>query len=258
MEITYKLQAFEGPLDLLLHLIEINKIDIYDIPISEITDQYLEYVHQMEKEDMDLTSSFLVMAGTLLRIKYKMLLPVTKKEIEETGEDPRMELVTRLLEYKMFKYIAQELADRQVSASRYVYRKAIPPERLGIRPKPPSPDSLLAPYTTEDFARIYQDVLKRKKNRLDPVRSTYGRIEREPVRLSDKINYITGVVREKALRKPISFRSLIKAQSTKEEVVVTFLAVLEMMKSGIVKVRQESLFDEIYMISGGTDGRQDH
>lgn len=253
MEITYKLPAFEGPLDLLIHLIEINKVDIYDIPISEITDQYLDYVHHMEKEDMDLTSSFLVMAATLLRIKSKMLLPVTKKAIEEQGEDPRLELVNRILEYKMFKYIAQELADRSVAASRCLYRPAQPPEKLGIRPAPPDPDELLAKYTVEDIARLYSDVLKRKKERLDPVRSRYGQIEREPVKLTDKISYITGVMRRTGRRKPVAFRSLIKAQSTKEEVVVTFLAVLEMMKSGIVKVRQEALFDEIYVISGGTD-----
>ena len=99
---------FEGEyrkkLDLLLHLIDINKIDIYDIPIAMITDQYMDYIHRMQIEDMDVTSDFLVMAATLLRIKSKMLLPVEKADAEETGEDPRMELVNRLLEYKTYKY----------------------------------------------------------------------------------------------------------------------------------------------------------
>ena len=106
MDMTFKLQVFEGPLPLLLHLIEINKIDIYDIPISVITDQYLAYIQEMEIRDMDLTSEFLVMAATLLRIKSKMLLPVEKNEETGEAEDPREELVERLLEYKMFKYIA--------------------------------------------------------------------------------------------------------------------------------------------------------
>ena len=108
--ITYKLEHFEGPLDLLLHLIEKNKVDIYDIPIVEITAQYLEYVRNMEREDLNLVSEFLVMAATLLDIKAKMLLP---KEVDEEGEevDPRAELVARLLEYKRYKILAEELAD---------------------------------------------------------------------------------------------------------------------------------------------------
>ena len=104
MELEFKLEKFEGPLDLLLHLIDKNKVDIYDIPIADITDQYMEYVRQMEEEDMDVMSEFLVMAATLLDIKCRMLLP---KEVNEEGEDedPIAELVQKLLEYKMYKYI---------------------------------------------------------------------------------------------------------------------------------------------------------
>ena len=117
MAIPVKLEAFEGPLDLLLHLIEKNKIDIYDIPIVEITEQYLEYIKQMDTEDMNVMSEFLVMAATLIDIKCRMLLP---KEVNEDGEeeDPRAELVQKLLEYKMYKYMSFELKDRQVDAER--------------------------------------------------------------------------------------------------------------------------------------------
>jgi len=110
MAIQVKLEAFEGPLDLLLHLIDKNKIDIYDIPIVEITQQYLEYIRQMETEDMNVMSEFLLMAATLLDIKCQMLLP---KEVNEDGEeeDPRAELVQKLLEYKMYKYMSFELRD---------------------------------------------------------------------------------------------------------------------------------------------------
>ena len=103
MDFSYKLESFEGPLDLLLHLIEKNKVNIYDIPIAMITEQYLEYVKHMEEESLDVVSEFLVMAATLLDIKAKMLLP---KEVNEEGEeeDPRSELVARLLEYKTYKY----------------------------------------------------------------------------------------------------------------------------------------------------------
>ena len=116
MAISVKLQAFEGPLDLLLHLIEKNKIDIYDIPIVMITEQYLEYIRQMDTEDMNVVSEFLVMAATLLDIKCRMLLP---KEVNEEGEeeDPRAELVQKLLEYKLYKYMSFELKDRQVDAA---------------------------------------------------------------------------------------------------------------------------------------------
>ena len=117
MAIAVKLEAFEGPLDLLLHLIDKNKVDIYDIPIVEITEQYLDYIKQMEVQDMNVMSEFLVMAATLLDIKCRMLLP---KEVNEEGEeeDPRAELVQKLLEHKMYKFMAFELRDRQVDAEK--------------------------------------------------------------------------------------------------------------------------------------------
>ncbi|MBR1451788.1 MAG: segregation/condensation protein A, partial [Lachnospiraceae bacterium] len=123
MAINVKLEKFEGPLDLLLHLIEKNKVDIYDIPIALITDQYLEYLKQMEIEDLNVMSEFLVMAATLLDIKARMLLPA---EINEDGEeeDPRAELVEKLIEYKMYKYMSFELKDRQIDAVRNVYKSA--------------------------------------------------------------------------------------------------------------------------------------
>ena len=134
MALSVKLQAFEGPLDLLLHLIEKNKIDIYDIPIVEITAQYLDYIKDMETEDMNVMSEFLVMAATLLDIKCRMLLP---KEVNEEGEeeDPRAELVQKLLEYKMYKYMSYELRDRQVDAARTLFKeKTLPKEIEEYRP----------------------------------------------------------------------------------------------------------------------------
>ena len=124
MAISVKLEAFEGPLDLLLHLIEKNKIDIYDIPIVEITAQYLDYIRQMQREDMNVMSEFLVMAATLIDIKCKMLLP---KEVNEDGEeeDPRAELVQKLLEYKMYKCMAYVLRTQRPAGGccqKYVQR----------------------------------------------------------------------------------------------------------------------------------------
>ena len=130
MALSVKLNVFEGPLDLLLHLIDKKKIDIYDIPIVEITDQYMEYLHSMEKEDLGIMSEFLVMAATLLDIKCKMLLP---KEVNEEGEeeDPRAELVQKLLEYKMYKYMAYEMCIRD--SSRDITREKLQEEFLEER-----------------------------------------------------------------------------------------------------------------------------
>ena len=113
VSIPVKIQVFEGPLDLLLHLIEKNKLNIYDIPIVDITDQYVAYVEQMEEENLDVVSEFLIMAATLIEIKSRMLLP---KEEKEEEEDPREELVRRLLEYKVYKYAAGELDKMRLSA----------------------------------------------------------------------------------------------------------------------------------------------
>ncbi|MBQ6835061.1 MAG: segregation/condensation protein A, partial [Lachnospiraceae bacterium] len=129
MEISYKLESFEGPLDLLLHLIEKNKVNIYDIPIAMITDQYLEYVKHMEEESLDVVSEFLVMAATLLDIKARMLLP---KEVNEEGEeeDPRAELVERLLEYKTYKYMSLELKDMELDAEKIFYKSPTIPKEV--------------------------------------------------------------------------------------------------------------------------------
>ena len=121
MGIPVKLEAFEGPLDLLLHLIDKNKIDIYDIPIAEITAQYMDYVDAMDKEDLDVVSEFLVMAATLLDIKARMLLPKEKNE-EGEEEDPRTELVERLLEYRKYKYMSGELRDMSVGSDHIIYK----------------------------------------------------------------------------------------------------------------------------------------
>ncbi len=129
MGIPVKLEAFEGPLDLLLHLIEKNKIDIYDIPIVEITNQYMDYIRQMQREDLNVMSEFLVMAATLLDIKCRMLLP---KEVTEDGEeeDPRQDLVEQLLQYKMYKYMAEELKERQTDSDMVLYRSPDVPQEV--------------------------------------------------------------------------------------------------------------------------------
>ena len=186
MGIPVKLPVFEGPLDLLLHLIDKNKIDIYDIPIVEITEQYMDYIRQMQQEDLNIMSEFMVMAATLLDIKCKMLLP---REVNEEGEeeDPREELVQKLLEYKMYKYMSYELKDKLDGAAGVFYKKAtIPGEVLKYR-EPVDPKELLASLTLEKLNQIYKSILKKQEAKIDPIRSKFGTIEKEEVSLSDKM-----------------------------------------------------------------------
>ena len=177
MGIPVKLQAFEGPLDLLLHLIDKHKIDIYDIPVSLITDQYLEYIQQMREQKMDIASEFLVMAATLLELKSRMLLPKEEKPDEEEEEtDPREELVKRLLEYKMVRYQADELRDRSVEASRNLYREQQLPEEVKTYEPPIDYEKLIGKATIESLEKTFQEVLRRQRNRVDTVRSGFGKI----------------------------------------------------------------------------------
>ncbi|MBO5486112.1 MAG: segregation/condensation protein A, partial [Eubacterium sp.] len=180
MAIPVKLEVFEGPLDLLLHLIEKNKVDIYDIPIVEITAQYLEYIQQMQTEDMNVMSEFLVMAATLLDIKCRMLLP---KEVNEEGEeeDPRAELVQKLLEYKMYKYMSYELKDRQVDAGRTLFKeKTLPREIEDYRP-PVDFEELLGDADLNKLQMLFKTVMRRQEDKIDPVRSTFGKIEKDEI-----------------------------------------------------------------------------
>lgn len=189
MGIPVKLQVFEGPLDLLLHLIEKNKVNIYDIPIVEITDQYMEYIHQMEREDLNVVSEFMVMAATLISIKCRMLLP---KEVSEEGEeeDPREELVRQLLEYKMYKYMSYELRDRMAEAAKHVYKlPSVPKEVLSYR-EPVDTSRLLDHLTLEKLNEIFKSVMRRQENKLDPIRSKFGKIEQEEVSLPDKMTEV--------------------------------------------------------------------
>ena len=159
MELTVKLQVFEGPLDLLLHLLEKNKVNIYDIPIVEITNQYMEYIAEMRRQDLNVMSEFLVMAATLLDIKSKMLLPAKESEDDEE-EDPRAELVQQLLEYKMYKCMAYELRDRQIDAEKVWFKApTIPPEVLAYE-EPVDVNELMSGVTLARLNDIFQSIIQ--------------------------------------------------------------------------------------------------
>ena len=245
MALPVKIDNFEGPLDLLLHLIDVNKFNIFDIPIVEITEQYLEFVRNMETKDLNVMSEFLVMAATLLEIKAKMLLPV---EVDEDGEeiDPREELVQKLLEYKMYKYMSYELKDRMQDAAKAMYKNPTIPEEVEGYIEPVDVEKLLGDLTLKKLNDIFRAVMKRQNDKVDPIRSKFGKIEKEEVSLEEKLDFVEQYAIEHGT---FSFRKMLEGQKSKMQIVVTFLAVLELMKMGKIVIRQESTFADIMITS---------
>lgn len=241
MELTVKLQVFEGPLDLLLHLLDKNKVNIYDIPIVEITNQYMEYIREMKRQDLNVMSEFLVMAATLIDIKSKMLLPAEISEDEE-AEDPRAELVEQLLEYKMYKCISYELKDRQMDAQRVMFKVPTIPDEVAAYEEPVDMEELMADVTLAKLNDIFQSMMRKQEDKIDPVRSKFGKIEKEEVSIADKMVYLENYA---AQHPHFSFRSLLEVQCSKMEIIVTFLAVLELMKMGKICIYQDKIFDDI-------------
>lgn len=247
MSITVKLEAFEGPFDLLFHLIEKNKINIYDIPIALITDQFMEYVDAMQERNMDNMSEFLVMAATLLEIKSKMLLPIPKKE-EEEEEDPREELVNKLLEYKKIKHFSEELKMRQVEAQKVFYRNSTLPQHVKnmLQDVPVEISEILYGITLQNMFSIFQDLLKRKERKIDTVRSGFKSVQRDVYKIEDKITYIMDLL---VIYPVIHFHELFYEDSDKMEIVVTFLALLELIRSKKVKIEQKYPFKDILIMT---------
>lgn len=242
MSLQVKLEAFEGPLDLLLHLIEKNKVNIYDIPIVEITEQYLEYVNAMENRDMDVMSDFLVMAATLLRIKSAMLLPTPPAEEGEEPVDPRTELVQKLLEYKMYKYISYELKDKQLDASRVMFKESTVPDEVKAYKPEINVGEILSDVTLNKLQNIFNDLVKKKEDRIDPIRSKFGKIEKED---SNIYQIIMDLQTYGLVNRHFSFRKYMMRQHTKMDMIISFLAILELIKMGRVQISQEDLFDDI-------------
>ena len=241
MGIEVKLEVFEGPLDLLLHLIEKNKIDIYDIPIAEITDQYMEYINQMKTADLDIMSDFLLVAAQLINIKSRMLLP---KEEKENGEeiDPREDLVNRLLEYKMYKYSAELLRGREGFASSFLFKEPTIPKEVAEYKEKPEIGEIIGDLTLIKLHNIFNFVIKKQMDKADPIRSSFGKIKKEPVSLSESINKLQNYGKE---HKYFNFREFLIKQPSKLHIIVSFLAVLELMKVGAVKAVQEDNVSDI-------------
>ncbi len=244
MAIPVKLEVFEGPLDLLLHLIEKNKIDIYDIPIVLITEQYLAYIESMHINDMDVLSEFLVMAANLIRIKSKMLLPPEEDEEDAEISDPRTELVERLLEYKMYKYASYELKGRQVEASKVLYKSQDMPDEVTYYEEEVDTEELLSGVTMKQLQSLFESILRRREDKVDPVRSKFGKIEKYEITVEDKMEELRSLINGK---KDISFRSLLGEAKNIRHVIVSFLAILELMKMGALFASQNQPFDDIIL-----------
>jgi segregation and condensation protein A len=247
MKVTYKLEVFEGPLDLLLHLIDKNEVDIYNIPVKEITDQYLAYVQAMHELELEVTSEFLVMAATLLSIKSKLLLPKPPVIEFEDGLydlddelDPRAELIQKLIEYRKYKSIADMLRDKEVERS-LVYTRE--PEDLTPF-LPVIQENPVKGLDVTDLLLAFQRTLRKMVNR-----NTVARIRRDEISVKDRMKEVVELIQFKV--GILLFSKLFDYELTREEVVVTFLALLELMKMKKILCYQHGLFEDIVIQAQG-------
>jgi segregation and condensation protein A len=241
------LPNFEGPLDLLLHLIKEHRLDIFDIPLALVTEKYLEHLERMREINLDIAGEFLVMAATLAHLKSRMLLPrqdtaeqatdaVTELQQEDAG-DPRAELVRRLLEYQKYKDAAEQLAMQDI-LDRDVFPRRVPVEAVPI----PEEEVGLQEFSVLKLIEALDRVLERLTPKLQ------HEVVREKVSLSEAILRIAERLRAQA---PCTFESLFDEQRTRQEVVITFLAILEMVKRRLIKVSQEAPLADILLTPNG-------
>lgn len=236
MNYKVKLDAFEGPFDLLVYLIEHNKMDIYDIKVSEITSQYLEYIEEAQQHDVNVAQEFMVLAAELIEIKTAMLLPSPVLD-GETGEmeDPRKKLVAQIVEYKQFKELASFLSDQEDIMS-HVHSK---------------PQEDLAQYTGEteeilhgdmnSFANAFMNFITRKQ-RIEAIHRTYERIERAKMSLENKIGHLVGMFKN---RDQMKFSEMIEGDDTPFNRVITFMSILELLRQHSVTAEQKKRFGDI-------------
>jgi segregation and condensation protein A len=240
--VTFKLPRFEGALDLLLHLIKRDEIDIYDIPIAHITQQYLQYIEIMQLLDLEVAGDFLVMAATLMRIKAKMLLPLPKSDDDEDEGDPREELVQRLIEYRLYKEASGTLKEQE-GLRRSIFERGMVPTEDEAGPLP------LAPATLFDLLEALNRVLARR-----PERVVYE-VRTEVWDIEDKMSLIARAVAEDGR---LLFSTLMGEARSRMEVVVSFMALLELIKMGQIIVEQDTNFADILILPKLPEGIDTH
>lgn len=239
VSVLYKLDSFEGPLDLLLHLIDKAEIDIHEVSISEITIQYMDYLHAMKELELEVTSEFLVMAATLLAIKSKQLLPKTPvfeddyEDWPDDGLDPRDELIQKLVEYRKFKQIAEQLREKEVERS-LVYSRE--PEDMTPYMKEEKVNPVEGIHLS-DLIVAFQKALRRAARR-----KFVATVQRDEISVKDRIRDIVDVLKQ---YETVRFSRLIRENMDRHEIVVTFLAILELMKMKHIRCFQHQLFDDI-------------
>lgn len=232
-----KVPVFEGPLDLLLHLIKENKVDIYDIPIAVITGQYLHYIEMMKELNLDVAGDFLVMAATLIHIKSRMLLPVDEEAPGEEQEDPRLELIQRLLEYQTFKDASLGLREKEEEWMNIFHREPVKDEEAEAESAEPE----LYLFDVNLF-----DLLGAFKKILDTAPPEAVRITREALTVKDKISHIMEMLEN---NDTVRFEDLFNEDRSRIQLVVTFVALLELIRLGLIRAYQENDFGNIWLIN---------
>ena len=243
MSLKIKIENFEGPFDLLLHLIKKNEMDIYDIKIYEITSQYLEYINEMKEMDLEVTSEFIVIAATLLEIKSKLLLPKVKDN-DEDGEagDPRKELILKLVEYKKFKLVAEFLAYKENDIG-IVYTKK--PEIIEEKTEKENfCEDLLKNVTMLDLYKLYDKLLNLYLSKDNTANALSSEIPADKYKIEDKMRLL---LEDLNLKDRILFSDIKKQCENKIEIIVTFLAILELIKLRNIKITQQCNFREIFI-----------
>ncbi len=263
MSIEIKLEQFEGPLDLLLNLINKNQIDIYDIPIAKLTDDYLSYIKSNSFNnnitDMNDISKFILMASYLLEIKSKMLLPKEVDEITNQDIDPREELMLKLLEYKKYKNIAEEFSKLEVFANKVIFKdpdlsilEFLEKEKENKQNEDKDKNQellhqekikdLLNGLTLKDLYITFENIVKKKDSKKDKIRSEFKSVTKSLYNVNDKMVYIKDLI---FLYNTIEFEKIFEESSCKLETVVTFLAMLELIKTREIQVIQDNNFSRI-------------
>jgi segregation and condensation protein A len=228
---------FEGPLDLLLHLIQKDEIDIYDIPIESITQQYMDYIYNWQDMNLEIATEFILMAAQLLEIKSKMLLPAPENESEEEN-DPREELAQKLLEYKIFKEISTYIAKGQESYLHTFTKDPMYLQALIIEPE--SMD-----ISTDDLSKIMKRFIAERMLASDKL-TNYENMQKDKVTIVEKIKEVRNALIDNSM---ISFNELLKTQDNIYHSITLFLAVLELMKQNIVTLEQAGNFEDIIIVS---------
>ena len=239
MNYKVRLDIFEGPFDLLVYLIERAKMSIYDIQISEITTQYIEYVKHMEELDIELAQDFMVLAAELIQIKTRMLLPSEKvKDGEEyVQEDPRAELVQRILEYKQFKEMGYFLSQQEEITS-HIHEK--PAEDLSVYEG--EPEEIISGSLNE-FAQAFMEFIL-KKQRIEEMHRIYERIERQKLSMEKRISQVRDILSEK---NEARFSELIEGDTTNFNKVITFMSILELLKDRSITAEQKKRYGDIIL-----------